>query len=82
MNYASVLFVAFLGVALLWYLVWGKKNFDGPAILRTDDGVVGIQELATIDAQETSQGSDSSGTKSKKARKIEAIAVEQSAGMI
>lgn len=82
MNYASVLFVAFLGVALLWYLVWGKNNFDGPAILRTDNGVVGIQELSTIEAQEAAHTAKTNGQTSKKARKIETHSVEQSAGMI
>lgn len=32
MNYASVVFMFFAGVATLWYLVWGKKNFRGPVL--------------------------------------------------
>jgi amino acid transporter len=36
MNYASVLFVGFAAISLLWYLVWGRKNFKGPQILRVE----------------------------------------------
>lgn len=30
MNYASVVFVAFILVSTTWYIVWGKKNYQGP----------------------------------------------------
>jgi amino acid transporter len=30
MNYASVVFVAFILIAGAWYIVWGKKNYQGP----------------------------------------------------
>ncbi|CAF4973888.1 unnamed protein product [Rotaria sp. Silwood1] len=33
MNYASVLFVFFAGVSILWYIVSGNKHFTGPRIL-------------------------------------------------
>ena len=32
MNYASVLFVFFAGVSVLWYAVWGRKHFTGPRV--------------------------------------------------
>jgi amino acid transporter len=32
MNYASVLFVFFGGMSVIWYLLWGKKHFTGPAV--------------------------------------------------
>jgi amino acid permease (GABA permease) len=32
MNYASVLFVFFGGVSVIWYLLWGRKHFTGPAV--------------------------------------------------
>jgi amino acid transporter len=32
MNYASVLFVFFAGVSVLWYIVWGRKHFTGPPV--------------------------------------------------
>jgi hypothetical protein len=37
-DYASVIFVGFGGGAALWYWVWGRKHFRGPAVrlLSTD----------------------------------------------
>jgi amino acid permease (GABA permease) len=32
MNYASVLFVFFAGVSVLYYIVWGRKHFTGPPV--------------------------------------------------
>jgi amino acid permease (GABA permease) len=32
MNYASVLFVFFAGVSVLWYIVWGRTHFTGPPV--------------------------------------------------
>ena len=32
MNYASVIFVFFAGISILWYIVWGKQHFTGPPI--------------------------------------------------
>lgn len=29
-NYAPVVFVAFVGIASVWYFVWGRKHYDGP----------------------------------------------------
>lgn len=30
MNYASVVFAGMLSIAMAWYFVWGKKNYEGP----------------------------------------------------
>ncbi|ORY62519.1 amino acid/polyamine transporter I [Pseudomassariella vexata] len=30
MNYASVVFAAFVLISLAWYMAWGKKNYAGP----------------------------------------------------
>ena len=30
MNYASVVFAAFIIIAGVWYVVWGQKNYQGP----------------------------------------------------
>ena len=44
MNYASVVFSAFATISIIWYFVWGRKNFSGPAVLKTlmTDGDVGV----------------------------------------
>lgn len=83
MNYASVLFVFFLGVALLWYLVWGRRNFEGPAILRGDGGVSTIAEIGTIDAVglDDNTGDVDGRPHVRKSRKADA-SITQSAGMI
>ncbi|CAF1544426.1 unnamed protein product [Adineta steineri] len=36
MNYASVLFIFFAGISILWYIVWGRKHFDGPPVTCSD----------------------------------------------
>lgn len=35
MNYASVVFVGFGAISLLWYVIWGRKHFLGPELSRT-----------------------------------------------
>lgn len=44
MNYASVVFAAFASISVAWYFIWGRKNFSGPAVLKTlmTDGDVGV----------------------------------------
>lgn len=32
MNYAVVVFVGFLLISAVWYGVWGRKNYVGPAL--------------------------------------------------
>lgn len=31
MNYACVVFVGFMTIAMAWYFVWGRKHYTGPA---------------------------------------------------
>lgn len=45
MNYASVVFAGFASISIIWYFVWGRKNFSGPAVLKglmTDDSGDGV----------------------------------------
>ena len=30
MNYASIVFAGFCAIAIGWYFIWGKKNYQGP----------------------------------------------------
>ena len=49
MNYTSVVFVGFATISFGWYLVWGRKNFDGPPVtgfLQT------IEEYPSDDSQQ------------------------------
>jgi len=32
MNYASVLFIFFAVVSIIWYIIWGRKHFTGPPV--------------------------------------------------
>lgn len=73
MNYASVVFAAFAAISIAWYFIWGRRNFSGPAVLKTlmTDGDVGvIKGKALNDAiarQEAAMaGSDSSEEKNLK----------------
>lgn len=67
MNYASVVFSAFASISIVWYFVWGRKNFSGPAILKTlmadpDIGVIKGQNV--MDAiQKEESGLESNGEK-------------------
>lgn len=36
MNYASVVFVGFVSISGVWYGVWGRKNYIGPALEQLD----------------------------------------------
>ena len=36
MNYASVVFVGFVAISAVWYGVWGRKNYIGPALHQLD----------------------------------------------
>ncbi|CAK1360993.1 unnamed protein product [Cercospora beticola] len=37
MNYASVVFVAFATISLVWYLIHGRKHFTGPPVVADDE---------------------------------------------
>lgn len=55
MNYASVLFVFFSGVAVLWYFIWGSRHFAGPPILRGENNIPVTTEQLSIDALEVNE---------------------------
>lgn len=43
MNYASVVFMGFAAISVIWYLISGRKNFSGPPVPTTmEDKVVGV----------------------------------------
>ena len=68
MNYASVVFVAFALISVVWYFVWGRRNFSGPAVLKTlmqggEVGVVKGEALTDAIAQQEAGMSDSSNEK-------------------
>ncbi|KAK9419622.1 putative Gaba permease [Seiridium unicorne] len=64
MNYASAVFAGFAAISLAWYVVWGRKHFSGPPILKSEMaehgvGVVSGQSLdeeATPDSKDLKQG--------------------------
>ena len=65
MNYASVVFAAFASISVIWYFVWGRRNFSGPAVLKelmtdTDVGVIKGEALNdAIAKQEAGMSEDS-----------------------
>lgn len=71
MNYASVVFSAFASISIIWYFVWGRKNFSGPAVLKTlmtDGGDVGvIKGEALTDAIAREEAAMADGEPEKKA---------------
>jgi len=38
MNYASVVFFGGTMVSAIWYIVWGRKNYQGPPVKAEDLG--------------------------------------------
>jgi len=60
-NYASVVFVGFCAIALLWYIVSARRNYTGPAVsgVKTEDGVIRVTEQ--YDASDELQSDDSRG---------------------
>ncbi|CAF1661341.1 unnamed protein product [Rotaria magnacalcarata] len=56
MNYASVLFVFFGGVSVLWYVINGRKHFTGPHVPTLDEfGKKQILNIATVGDELTDQ---------------------------
>ncbi|KAJ9663867.1 hypothetical protein H2198_000627 [Neophaeococcomyces mojaviensis] len=53
MNYASVVFAAFAAVSIVWYFVRGRKDFSGPAVLKTlmKGDETGVMKGQPIDAE-------------------------------
>ncbi|UJR17351.1 hypothetical protein I4U23_004246 [Adineta vaga] len=37
MNYASILFIFFASISIMWYIVWGRQHFTGPPVPSSDD---------------------------------------------
>jgi len=60
-NFAPAVFVAFMVIAVVWYVVSARKFYKGPAIssVRTNDGVIRVTEQ--YDASEELQSDDSRG---------------------
>ncbi|KAF3026454.1 hypothetical protein E8E14_012340 [Neopestalotiopsis sp. 37M] len=61
MNYASVVFAGFAAISMIWYAVWGRKNFSGPPILKTEmaeEGGVGVVRGHSIDEEATKAAKD------------------------
>lgn len=52
MNYASVVFMGFASISVIWYIIKGRKHFTGPPVpvdvTREDQGqVVGLDRSVT-----------------------------------
>lgn len=47
MNYASVVFVFFASISLLWYLIRGRKEFSGPPVVSAEEAEHNGQVLST-----------------------------------
>ncbi|KAK3387927.1 gaba permease-like protein [Podospora didyma] len=43
-NYAGVVLVGFSAIAAIWYLAWGRKNYQGPPVVG-ELGAAAIQDL-------------------------------------
>jgi amino acid transporter len=52
MNYASVVFVGFVSISGVWYGVWGRKNYIGPALEQLD-GESDLSNEETAKEEET-----------------------------
>jgi amino acid transporter len=53
MNYASVVFAAFAAIAIIWYIVYARKNFTGPKIL--SQPVDGIETQEAVPSEKESK---------------------------
>ncbi|KAK2605867.1 hypothetical protein QQS21_003707 [Conoideocrella luteorostrata] len=42
MNYASVVFAGFAAIAVIWYIVFARRNFHGPPVLTKDEFEPGV----------------------------------------
>ncbi|ATZ57572.1 Bctpo5 [Botrytis cinerea B05.10] len=65
MNYASVVFVFFASISLLWYVIRGRKEFSGPPVVSAEEAehngevVGGVGRVVTEDGSgQVSYGSD------------------------
>lgn len=48
-NYAPVVFVAFVAIAFAWYLVWGRKHYRGPPTESLGQPVSGLDSPGAPD---------------------------------
>ncbi|KAI1871432.1 uncharacterized protein JN550_004426 [Neoarthrinium moseri] len=57
MNYASVVFAGFASISMIWYFVWGRKNFSGPPILKSElaERGVGVVRGQSLDEEATAE---------------------------
>ncbi|TGO45734.1 hypothetical protein BOTNAR_0643g00030 [Botryotinia narcissicola] len=65
MNYASVVFVFFASISLLWYVIRGRKEFSGPPVVSAEEAehhgevVGGVGRVVTEEGSgQVSYGSD------------------------
>jgi hypothetical protein len=45
-NYAPVVFVGFVAIASAWYVVWGRKHYQGPPTEHLGQPVAGLPGAA------------------------------------
>lgn len=70
MNYASAVFAGFAAISLLWYFVWGRKNFSGPPIVKSQlAGDAGVLSVHGLDPE--SSGAAVRGEKDEKLTDVE-----------
>lgn len=55
-NYAPVVFVAFVGICSAWYFAWGRKNYQGPPKEELDESMVNDGALSGVDAPDAYVG--------------------------
>ncbi|KAK9777935.1 putative Gaba permease [Seiridium cardinale] len=60
MNYASAVFAGFAAISLAWYVVWGRKHFSGPPILKSEmaDHGVGVVSGQSLDEEASPDSKD------------------------
>lgn len=65
MNYASVVFMGFASISLIWYIISGRKNFTGPPVpvdhYAGHDGQVaedGVRRTITEDGRSSNKSSE------------------------
>jgi amino acid permease (GABA permease) len=78
MNYASVVFAGFALISMVWYAVWGRRNFSGPPVLTTamTEGGVGdgvVVKGHSLDEEATSGTEGVKETKQEEAATAAAI---------
>lgn len=57
MNYASVVFVFFASISLLWYVIRGRKEFSGPPVVSAEEAEHNGEVLGNIGRVVTEDGS-------------------------